>query len=233
MKHFLQKLASSVMRPQPSLHPFAESRYAAPRTSVDRWAQGSEVVVGTSRPQPSPSQPVPIIESQPYRAAQKEAQAWPRERDLSIAYRPLLPMRETQESAADGFALLRQRKKETHDEHESAPESMRGEQRATASLISERDNERARESQLARQIRPLIPQADAQSLIAVRRPAVATAQLSNRHHHERRDADDIQINIGRIEVIAVSPPTQRSTPAPARKGMSLDDYLSRRNGRIG
>jgi hypothetical protein len=43
--------------------------------------------------------------------------------------------------------------------------------------------------------------------------------------------DEIQINIGRIEVIAVPPPAPRPAPAPARKGLSLDEYLSRGNGR--
>jgi hypothetical protein len=46
-------------------------------------------------------------------------------------------------------------------------------------------------------------------------------------------ADDIQIHIGRIEVIAVPPPAPRAQAAPSRKGLSLDEYLSRRNGRLG
>jgi hypothetical protein len=45
--------------------------------------------------------------------------------------------------------------------------------------------------------------------------------------------DDIQIHIGRIEVLAVSQPASRPAPPPARKGLSLDEYLRRRNGRAG
>jgi hypothetical protein len=47
----------------------------------------------------------------------------------------------------------------------------------------------------------------------------------------RRSAqsDDIQIHIGRIEVTAVAQPTPRPAAAPARKAMSLDEYLGRRN----
>jgi hypothetical protein len=56
----------------------------------------------------------------------------------------------------------------------------------------------------------------------------ATARAS-----ERDTFEDIQIHIGRIEVIAVPPPAPRATPAPARKSTSLDDYLKRRNGRAG
>jgi hypothetical protein len=44
-----------------------------------------------------------------------------------------------------------------------------------------------------------------------------------------RGAEDIQIHIGRIEVIAVPPPVAAPKTAPAPKAMSLDDYLSRRN----
>jgi hypothetical protein len=47
----------------------------------------------------------------------------------------------------------------------------------------------------------------------------------------RRSAqsDDIQIHIGRIEVTAVAQPTPRPAAAPARKAMSLAEYLGRRS----
>ncbi len=235
MKHFLHKLASSVMRPQPSLHPFAESIYAA-RASVDRSAHGSHLVVGVERPQSSISQPVPVESRSvlPPRD-QREAQAWPSEPDLSSPYCPLLPMRDTQESPTDdGFAALRRRREGARSDLESAAESMRGEGCITSSLASDHvDGPAVRDSQLARQVRPMIPQVDGQALIATRRAGPSAAQPGARQHQEARGADDIQINIGRIEVVAVPPAPARSTPAPARKGMSLDEYLSRRNGRVG
>jgi hypothetical protein len=43
--------------------------------------------------------------------------------------------------------------------------------------------------------------------------------------------EDIQIHIGRIEVIAVPPPAPRPAPTSQRRGQSLDEYLSRSNGR--
>jgi hypothetical protein len=42
--------------------------------------------------------------------------------------------------------------------------------------------------------------------------------------------DDIQIHIGRIEVLAVPPPAPRAASAPDRS-LSLDAYLNRRDGR--
>ena len=47
-----------------------------------------------------------------------------------------------------------------------------------------------------------------------------------------RGADEIQINIGRIEVTAMPQATPRPAP-PVRKSINLDEYLSRRNGRNG
>lgn len=48
---------------------------------------------------------------------------------------------------------------------------------------------------------------------------------------ERSETEEIQIHIGRIEVIAVPPPNARSTAAPANRSTSLDDYLKRPGGR--
>jgi hypothetical protein len=45
--------------------------------------------------------------------------------------------------------------------------------------------------------------------------------------------DDIQIHIGRVEVIAVPPAAPRSAAVPPRKAMSLDEYLKRRDRRAG
>jgi hypothetical protein len=47
-----------------------------------------------------------------------------------------------------------------------------------------------------------------------------------------RGADEIQINIGRIEVTAMPQAAPRPAP-PVRKSINLDEYLSRRNGRNG
>jgi hypothetical protein len=46
-----------------------------------------------------------------------------------------------------------------------------------------------------------------------------------------REVDDIQIHIGRIEVIAMPPAAPRTPVAAAPKTTSLDDYLKSRNGR--
>jgi hypothetical protein len=49
----------------------------------------------------------------------------------------------------------------------------------------------------------------------------------------RREHDEIHIHIGRIEVAAITPSAPRPAPPPARKTLSLEDYLRRGNGRQG
>lgn len=50
---------------------------------------------------------------------------------------------------------------------------------------------------------------------------------------QARQGDEIQIHIGRIEVIAMPPAAPKSVAVPARKTQSLDEYLRQRNGRPG
>jgi hypothetical protein len=71
-------------------------------------------------------------------------------------------------------------------------------------------------------------------LLTASRRAAASEAAAQRNAQIMRpplQAEEIQIHIGRIEVIAVPPPATRSAAAPARKGQSLDEYLSRSNGR--
>ncbi len=59
------------------------------------------------------------------------------------------------------------------------------------------------------------------------------ARGDSRHTREPapREPDEIQIHIGRIEVIAVPPPPPVREVRPTQKPLSLDDYLKRGNGR--
>jgi hypothetical protein len=57
-------------------------------------------------------------------------------------------------------------------------------------------------------------------------------KLSSQNRHTARpEPDEIQIHIGRIEVVAVPPATVTpASPKPKHKGPSLDEYLKRRRG---
>jgi hypothetical protein len=50
---------------------------------------------------------------------------------------------------------------------------------------------------------------------------------------ERGASEDIQIHIGRIEVIAAAPQAPRAAASATTRSTSLEDYLKRRNGRAG
>jgi hypothetical protein len=243
MKRFLRNLASSVIRPQPSLHPFAESIYPATRAAAHHSAESSEIVVGISRPQPSLPQPVPPVQTRellPFGSLQSEQHeelvTSLRENHAAseqAKYQPLLPVREMKSSVADVVGMLsRRREADSHDERESASGRPRGEERGVAAVVPEAKNSPERhEVRPTTQVVPLVPQFDAQALRSPRRP-VAAAQFISRHQQETR-SDEVRINIGRIEVTAVPPAPARATPVPPRKGLSLDEYLNRRNGRLG
>lgn len=49
---------------------------------------------------------------------------------------------------------------------------------------------------------------------------------------ERNTGEEVQIHIGRIEVIAATPPSPRAAASATSRSTSLEDYLSRRNGRV-
>jgi hypothetical protein len=71
-------------------------------------------------------------------------------------------------------------------------------------------------------------------LEATSRRASARQTVSSSNASQMRSpiqAEDIQIHIGRIEVIAVPPPSARPAAAPVRRGQSLDEYLRSSNGR--
>jgi hypothetical protein len=53
------------------------------------------------------------------------------------------------------------------------------------------------------------------------------ANLSRGSRRPEREADEIHIHIGRIEVMAVQPPPARPASQPARKSLRLDEYLKR------
>ena len=67
--------------------------------------------------------------------------------------------------------------------------------------------------------------------LSVNRARKMTPNYAPQSASPAREPDEIQIHIGRIEVTAVPPPVARPVAPPTRKGPSLDEYLSRRDGR--
>jgi hypothetical protein len=66
----------------------------------------------------------------------------------------------------------------------------------------------------------------------VQQPATFRPAVQPSGAQQGRGSEEIQIHIGRVEVIAVPPPAQRTVPAAARKTESLGEYLRRRDRRV-
>jgi hypothetical protein len=77
---------------------------------------------------------------------------------------------------------------------------------------------------------PLQPPENDAFASTVSAPRAATARAPGVRRDIETQPDDIQIHIGRIEVIAVPPAAPRPSKAPDRS-LSLDTYLSRRDRR--
>jgi hypothetical protein len=66
----------------------------------------------------------------------------------------------------------------------------------------------------------------------VQKPATSRPLVQPNGAPQVSSGEDIQIHIGRVEVIAVPPAAQRTASATARKTESLADYLRRRDRRV-
>src|SRR6266851_986151 len=61
----------------------------------------------------------------------------------------------------------------------------------------------------------------------------SASEAARRAQSAQREADEIHIHIGRIEVAAIIQPPPRPTAAAARRSLNLDEYLRRGTGRPG
>ena len=238
MRGFLRHLAAGAIRPQTSVHPFPESVYSAARPHSTAEASP---LIAPSAPTPSLERPITHIAQAAALSARNQSP------DSSLAqpdvetpvcatlrsFQPLLPQTDPESiRTSDRFSQLFHPSgsdSPVHSPQEAKhPEGERsgdGLDRVVVSLPA------AADLPIARPL-PLVPLAS-QQLLAPQVKAARVAPAAPRSYADAPHGDDIQIHIGRVEVIAVQPAEPRRTPAPPRKGLSLDDYLSRRNGRIG
>jgi hypothetical protein len=113
-----------------------------------------------------------------------------------------------------------------HNDQESALRM----QREDAALRSDLN------SVIDRLMRPSQPEAPSIARSVVSQSASGRARTESRESMRRagqatREPAEITINIGRIEVTAVPQPAVRPAAVPARRSVSLDEYLKRGNGR--
>lgn len=253
MSHFLERLASGVTKSagtasQPALHPLLGSVYApawsgaaggqasaqeaeTARTSASDESDGAERATTVGRSTRATLRGGSVVSRESTTHANSEL-ARPGEIVLpqaSARMETLLPL-ETVETRSAGFADAAGEKHDdllrSGDGRDSA-QSTKSEKGADRAEISGVDEPLMPASQPGRSslVRPLVEQASSG------KASTANGEHAPRAGHAAHEPDEIAIHIGRIEVAAVQQPVVRPAAAPARRSISLDEYLKRGNGR--
>jgi hypothetical protein len=252
MSGYLQRLAVSVARPRPSLHPLVGSIFSGERQEMaGRALMQSDALVSsddqnlvptTRTVSDSPDDPMrrsdlaadDRVEQHAGITLPTDDRRTKQRRSEREIFHPLLPNKTLE---VDVSAML----PETVSEDVASPRS--------ASIWSQRDRHDTSIVGAAPMAHVTVedgPTADRRNMIApppvsgLREHAGMLAAVAGDAGKSARaefsapsrrsaQSDDIQIHIGRIEVTAVAQPTPRPVAAPARKAMSLGEYLGRRS----
>jgi hypothetical protein len=229
MKGYLQRMATSAVRPQSGIHPLVGSIYAgasadAPRDAAvgsglhedERWIRSQQLVgeQGDARVGPDA---LSSRESAASEAAQRGAEsaanaAARREGRIGsqrAPFRPLLSAAES-ESAESNWDNAADRERHVRsgdglEREDSEPESS---------------------------FRALLPR-ESRSPLAVSGVRRAKSETFQHSAPAEREPDRVEIHIGRIEVTAVPQEAPRPAPTRPRKSLDLGEYLKRRDGRTG
>jgi hypothetical protein len=244
MKGFLHRVAAGVVQPRQTLHPLVQSIFAlSPAVSSAGVDTGPELVSETRVPVPDTpvhrdaqaSMARPSVNRmadsqerfQPILPAHYEHSIT---QDLSVSSRNVREDRNTNYAGATTARFANEKGDPSHEVSLNGAASIAG----FIPIVHDFDNS------VTRREKEQQPQLIEQNAAYAESAKAELSRANNRRqssqpvapiHTSPSPADDIQIHIGRIEVIAVPQAVQRPvTPAP-RRGMSLDEYLSRRNGR--
>jgi hypothetical protein len=247
MKAYLLRLATSVTRPTPALHPLVGSLFPGSLSAGSGQAEpaGAETHLDApAAPAHAPSFPA---------ATTLDPSAYSMRRDEGVthgaqehaAYAPLIERERFDAVFARGSPDMRiapdataQTLADVTSGRFAIPASASSKESGSHTPVSgTRDIEPPRIAPLvADDLRqparpfgsdPLPPPAKAGAPTS-RLPA--RDSLPVRRRPPGPEPGDIQVHIGRIEVMAAPPAAPRPVAAPVRHAMSLDEYLKRRNG---
>lgn len=243
MTGYLQRLAASVAQPSPRLHPLVGSIFSGGRQEVSAPAlmqddalasTDDQNLVSTTRTvSVSPNGPMSRrdlaadgrIEQHAGIALRTDDRRAEQRRSEREIFHPLLPGKAPEVGVS---AMLPETvpgdvaSAQSALQHDRGDTSIVGAARtAHAGRTADRRNATA-----APPVSGLRERAGMLAVVAGNAGKPARAEFSA---PSRRSAqsDDIQIHIGRVEVTAVAQPTPRPAAMPARKAMSLDEYLGR------
>jgi hypothetical protein len=238
MKGYLQRLINSNSPNEQRVFPLAASVYAAP--SADQEPDAVPTQIQSREPQDF----IEGIERYPDHrspgAREQNEPAIPRLSGLLIpkqAHDPFSSVSADQQQRADQVTSFRTASSpdrindfslRTEVPHESSPQERLDEARPTVTTlmppISPNDDvrlgadpERVKDNSV-NNTGPLLSSQSAFSFV-------------DRRKDETHGREEVQIHIGRIEVIATPPPAARTNPAASNRFTSLADYLNERNGR--
>jgi hypothetical protein len=231
MNGFLHRVVTSVVRPQPSLHPLVESIYSTPMRHRPREPRLQfEAIV--------PGSPMEHFEGQ---AVQPDSFSEQVQSPVSSLTLQVKAQHEkiTREGGVFRPMLSRQEANPTSDAMRLNPSAERTEDSTSSASFGEGlrkasdyvpivADHRSRDERMD-VINPSEMHAQSEDLSTVARvnDRRQSPQISHIPRNAQPQSDDIQIHIGRIEVVAVPQAPPRPPIAPTRKGISLDEYLSR------
>jgi hypothetical protein len=243
MTGFLHRAVSGILQPKAALHPFVQPIFAAPSSRSDRESMpGRENVAVVPSVLNHPASIDGALTAEPARIGQPPS--------LIESFMPIASVEQSRSSRVDHSEKFNIQRPErfaqgniplfTEGQSPREAESVRTSE-AIPSLVSEYvpliDTMAGGEK--------VMNAAQSSSLIPQRREDLGSVRSDLARMNLRRQAsqqaaappaiptqpDEIQVHIGRIEVIAVPQAATRPAAPAVRRGVNLDDYLSRSNGR--
>jgi hypothetical protein len=230
MSNFLQRVAATVIQPRARLHPMVGSIFAPSTLSLPAEFSSTQTEI-SSQTFASHQEPMTASRfdtssqafvSQPFASEDRLFSATPHE-DSSLA-------RSNQSPAADqpllpAFDDLRWPSHRHQFAEDAAFEFSKS---ATANQLAPPGPYQPLIAATQQPAPKLQPRESLPTSTAAR-----TSEAARRAQPAQREADEIHIHIGRIEVAAIAQPSPRPVAVAARRSLNLDEYLRRGNGRPG
>jgi hypothetical protein len=232
MSNFLQRVAATVIQPRARLHPMVGSIFAPSTLSLPAEFSSTQTEISSQAFAPHRHEPTHFdgsshaFASRPFSnedrlfpATLPEDSSSARSNLSPSADQPLLPV----------FNSVGGRT-EPHSSAEDAGPIFESSEVAAANHSVSPDPDQPLIA-AGRQPPPGLQPRESPPTAAVARTFASEA--ARRTQPAQREADEIHIHIGRIEVAAIIQPSPRPAAAAARRSLNLDEYLKRGNGRPG
>jgi len=230
MSNFLQRVAAAVIQPQARLQPILGSIFAPAtlRSPADSFPAEAEISSQTFVPHRQEPIAAPSFDT---------SRLAGRDRLFPTTQEDFSPARSNRSTAADqpllpAFSSPGDLRKPTHahpfmEDLGPASESSKPAAANHSASLGSYQPLIVASQQPAPKLQPREPMPTSAAIRTSR------AEAARRSQPAQREADEIHIHIGHIEVAAITQQAPRPATAAARRSLNLDDYLRRGNGRQG